>query len=53
VLLHRDLPAVGVHDAALAVAVAGDREIVVGGWTATAMPGFNPGWDGFVVRRRY
>jgi hypothetical protein len=52
-LLHRDLPAVGVHDAALAVAVAGDREIVVGGWTAATMPGFNPGWDGFVVRRRY
>jgi hypothetical protein len=52
-LLHRDLPAVGVHDAARAVAVAGDREIVVGGWTAATMPGFNPGWDGFVVRRRY
>jgi hypothetical protein len=52
-LLHRDLPAVGVHDAALAVAVAGDREIVVGGWSAATMPGFNPGWDGFVVRRRY
>ena len=51
-LRHEVLP-VGPYAGANALALVGDREIVVGGWSATSMPGDRSGWDGFVVRRTH
>ena len=52
-LLLSEVVPVGTHGGATAVALAGDREVWLGGWAAAAMPGARSGWDGFLVRRRH
>lgn len=52
-LLLREVLPVGEHGGVNAVAIAGDREAVLGGWTAADMPGARSGWDGFLLRRRH
>ena len=52
-LLLEEVVPVGAFAGAQAVALAADREVGVGGWSAAAAPGDRSGWDGFVVRRRH
>jgi hypothetical protein len=52
-LVRREVVPAGAHAGANALALVGDREVVVGGWSAAAAPGDRSGWDGFVVRRRH
>ena len=52
-LLRREVLPVGAYAGGNALALVGDREVVVGGWSAAAAPGDRSGWDGFVVRRRH
>lgn len=52
-LRRREALPVAAHAGANALALVGDREAVVGGWSAAATPGDRSGWDGFVVRRRH
>jgi len=49
-LLRREVLPVGAVAGARALALAGDREVVVGGWNVAAVP---TDLDGFVIRRRY
>jgi len=52
-LLRREALPVGAYAGANGLALVGDREVVVGGWSAGTSPGDRSGWDGFVVRRRH